>query len=249
MAEEGVLYKKKDHIGWITLNRPESENRFDLLMAQELADICTKINGDHDINAVFLTGAGSSFCTGVDFSQQERSEIAFAVEAIAALVSPTIAVMNGDAIGLGLELALACDLRIAAATARCGLPQISEGRIPMNGGTQRLSRVVGKSQALEMVLTGEILPAQAAFQIGLFNKVFESADLHSEAEKLASDLSAKAPFALRYIKEAINKGLDVTLEQGLRLEADLYFLLHTTADRAEGVNSFLQKRKPKFTGK
>ena len=249
MVEDRILYNKKDHIGWITLNRPQAKNHFDLVMAQELVETCTQINGDHDVNAIFLTGKGSSFCTGVDFSWQEKMATVSVVEAVAELISPTLAVVNGDAIGFGLELALACDLRIAVDSACCGLPQISEGRIPMNGGTQRLSRLVGKSQALEMVLTGELLDAQSAFKIGLFNKVVKSSDLHSEVEKLAADLSTKAPLALRYMKEAINKGLDMTLEQGLRLEADLYFLLHTTADRTEGVNSFLQKRKPKFTGK
>ena len=119
----------------------------------------------------------------------------------------------------------------------------------MNGGTQRLSRIVGKGKALEMVLTGEIVDAQAAFEIGLVNKVVKAADLAAEAEKLAANLAAKAPFALRYAKEAVNKGLDLTLEQGLRLEADLYFLLHTTADRTEGIQSFLQKRKPEYQGK
>lgn len=249
MAEKRVLYNKKDHIGWITLNRPQSENRFEPIMAQELAEICLQINGDNDVNAVFLTGAGSAFCTGFDFSCQEKSEMVSAVESVADLISPTIAVVNGDAIGFGLELALACDLRIATDTVRCGLPQISEGRIPMNGGTQRLSRLVGKAHSLAMVLTGEIITAQDAFKIGLFNKVVKQADLQSEAEKMSADLSDKAPFSLRYIKEAINKGLDMTLEQGLRLESDLYFLLHTTADRTEGINSFIEKRKPKFTGK
>ncbi len=249
MAGKCVLYNKKDHIGWITLNRPQSGNCFDLVMAQELVEICAQINEGHEVNAIFLTGAGSSFCSGVDFPWQEKNGRVSAVEAVAGLVGPTIAVINGDAIGFGLELALACDLRLAAKTVHCGLPQISEGQIPINGGTQRLSRIIGKAQTLEMVLTGEILDAQAAFEIGLINKIYNSSDLQLEVDKLAADLSLKAPFALRYIKEAINEGLDMTLEQGLRLEADLYFLLHTTSDRTEGVKAFLEKRKPNFTGK
>jgi enoyl-CoA hydratase/carnithine racemase len=250
MAEQSVLYNKKDHIGWIILNRPQTGNRFDLVMAKELAEICVQINGDQDVYAVFLTGAGTAFCTGGDFSLPEVNVSRVSPsEAIAALNSPIIAVVNGDAIGLGLELALACDLRLAADTARLGLPEIIEGQIPMNGGTQRLSRIVGKGKALEMVLTGEIMDAQAAFEIGLVNKVVKTIDLNSEVEKLAANLAAKAPFALRYAKEAVNKGLDLTLEQGLRLEADLYFLMHTTADRTEGIRSFLQKRKPEFRGK
>ncbi len=214
MDEQSVLYVKKDHIGWITLNRPQTGNRFDLVMAQELADICGQINGDQDIYAVFLTGAGADFCMGADFTTSERQvKLISPSESIAALNSPTIAVINGDAIGLGLELALACDLRLAAETARCGLPEITGGRIPMDGGTQRLSRVVGKAKALEIILTGEIMSAHSTFEIGLVNKVVKADDLAAEAEKLAGNLAAKASFALRYAKEAVNKGLDLTLEQ------------------------------------
>jgi enoyl-CoA hydratase/carnithine racemase len=250
MAEQSVLYTSKDHIAWITLNRPQTGNSFDLNMAQELTEICAQINGDQDVYAVFLSGAGPAFCAGGDFSPEDKNVgILSPAESLAALERPAIAVLNGDAIGLGLELGLACDLRIAADIAHFGLPQIAEGRIPMNGGTQRLSRVVGRAKALEMVLTGEIMDAQAALETGLVNRVVKADDLPSEVEKLAGTLAAKAPFALRYAKEAVNKGLDLTLEQGLRLEADLYFLLHTTADRTEGIQSFLKKRPPKYEGK
>jgi enoyl-CoA hydratase len=170
-------------------------------------------------------------------------------EAIAGIDRPTIAALNGDAFGQGLELALACDIRIAASEVKLGLPQILEGHIPVDGGTQRLARIVGKGKALEMVLTGEIIDAQEALEIGLVNRVFSRDDLVAEAEAMAKTIESKAPLALRYCKEAVNKGLDLTLEQGLRLEADLYFLLHTTADRAEGIRSFLEKRLPDYKGK
>jgi enoyl-CoA hydratase len=171
-----------------------------------------------------------------------------ASEAIAAINQPTIAAINGDAIGEGLEIALSCDLRIASGKARFGLPQIIERRIPMNGGTQRLPRIVGKGKALEMVLTGEIIDARTAFEVGLVNKVVDHDNLQSEVETIAKNIAGKAPWALQYVKEAVNKGLDLTLEQGLRLEADLYFLLHTTSDRTEGITSFLQKRTPQYKG-
>ncbi len=121
--------------------------------------------------------------------------------------------------------------------------------MPMDGGTQRLSRIVGKAKALEMVLTGELISANAAFEIGLVNKVVGHDNLATEVENTAQIIAAKAPISLRYAKEAVNKGLDLTLDQGLRLEADLYFLIHTTTDRTEGIQSFLEKRPPKYKGK
>ena len=144
---------------------------------------------------------------------------------------------------------MACDMRIAVENTKFGLPQIKDGHIPDDGGTQRLTRLVGKGKALEMVLTGEPVDALEALEIGLVNRVVKSEDLQTETEALAANLLTKAPLAMRYCKEAVNKGLDMTLDQGLRLEADLYFLLHTTSDRTEGVQSYLQKRKPEYKGK
>jgi enoyl-CoA hydratase/carnithine racemase len=256
MAGNPVLYQKKDHIGYITLNRPENGNRIDLALAQELAGVCAGISGDEDVYLVVITGAGEVFCAGGDTRQlvlsnsgEELPAKQGPAEAVGALDRPVLAALNGEAIGEGLEIALACDFRIASEKARFGLPQVAEGWIPMDGGTQRLSRIVGKGKALEMVLTGGIIDAQAGLEIGLVNKVVSQDSLKSEIEALATALAAKAPLSLRYAKEAVNKGLDLTLEQGLRLEADLYFLLHTTADRTEGIQSFLQKRKPEYKGK
>jgi len=151
-------------------------------------------------------------------------------------------------VGQGLELALACDIRIAAEGAKFCLPHTSYGLIPSGGGTQRLPRLVGKGKALEMVLTAEPVDAEEAFRIGLVNKVVPSEKVLSEAEEVAKGITTKGPIALRYAKEAVNKGLDLTLEQGLRLEADLYFLIQTTADRMEGIRAFLEKRPPQFRG-
>lgn len=255
MPNNLVLFNKKDHTGFITLNRPEAGNAVDLPMAYELAEVCQGINQDADINVVVITGAGSAFCTGgsqkelVLFEDPAGLPLKYSpAEAVAAIDRPTLAAVNGDAIGEGLEIALACDMRIAANTARFGLPQISEGLIPSDGGTQRLSRIVGKGKALEMVLLGEILDAGTAFEIGLVNKTVDPEYLMTEVEGIAGNIAGKAPVALRYAKEAVNKGLDLTLEQGLRLEADLYFLIHTTADRTEGIRAFLEKRKPEYKG-
>ena len=168
--------------------------------------------------------------------------------AVAAIEKPVIAAINGDAFGEGLELALACDVRIAAQNAHFGLPEIEAGLIPSDGGTQRLPRIIGRGKALEMILTGETIDAAEALEIGLVTKVVPAESLNAEVEALAKAMAAKAPVSLRYIKEAINKGLDLTMEQGLRLEADLYFLLHTTGDRTEGIKAFQQKRPPEFKG-
>jgi enoyl-CoA hydratase/carnithine racemase len=256
MAGDLVPFHKKDHIGYIRLNRPETGNRMDPAMAQELIEACITVNGDQDIYLAVITGAGEAFCAGGDTRQLVLSGEAEGLpsrqgpaEALAQLNCPIVASINGEAVGEGLELALACDLRIASGKAWFGLPQVTEGWIPLDGGTQRLSRIVGKGKALEMVLTGEIINAKTALEIGLVNKVVSPESLESEVEVLARSLAGKAPLSLRYAKEAVQKGLDLTLEQGLRLEADLYFLLHTTADRTEGIQSYLQKRKPDYKGR
>jgi enoyl-CoA hydratase/carnithine racemase len=240
-----VIYNKKDHIANITLNRPEAGNSINLELAQELEDVCRRINQDDDIYVVTLTGAGDkAFCSGV-----EKSGSRYGVAtAIASIEKPVIAAVNGDALGQGLELALSCDIRLASDKARFGFPEVARGLIPFDGGTQRLPRIVGRGKALELILTGETITAEEAFRIGLVGKVVSGANLAAETEALAKTIAAAAPIALRYIKEAVNKGLDLTLEQGLRLEADLYFLIHTTADRTEGIKAFLEKRLPKFKG-
>ena len=157
--------------------------------------------------------------------------------------------INGDALGQGLELALACDLRIAAETAHFGFPQITSGFIPWDGGTQLLPRIIGRGKAIEMILTGETIGAPQAYEMGLINKVVSSKKLMPTVMETAQLISSKAPIALRHTKEAIRKGLELTLEQGLRLEADLYLLLQTTDDRIEGVKAFRERRQPQFKGK
>jgi enoyl-CoA hydratase/carnithine racemase len=168
---------------------------------------------------------------------------------IADLDRPVITGIEGDAIGLGLELALASDIRIAAATAQFGFPHIKKGLIPWDGGIQRLARVVGKAKAMEMILTGGLMDADEARRIGLVSKVVSSEELMPVTMDMAREMASKGPIALRYAKEAIQKGMDLTLEQGLRLEADLYFLLHTTKDRTEGIKAFREKRTPEFEGR
>jgi enoyl-CoA hydratase len=247
MPHATVIYTQKDHIAHITLNRPEADNIINQQLAQELKDVCRQIYEDDSIYVVVVTGAGNrAFCCGSELGPQEISSEHTA--AIANMEQPVIAAINGDALGGGLELALSCDIRLASDNARFALPQVGLGLIPSDGGTQRLPRIVGRSKALELILTAEIINAEAALAIGLVNRVVPEAELASEVEVLAKTMGSQSPIALRYVKEAVSKGLDLTLEQGLRLEADLYFILQTTTDRTEGVKAFLEKRTPQFTG-
>ena len=240
----------------VTVNRPEANNAINEQMAGELAEICHGISIDEGIKVVVITGAGEkAFSVGSDLNELKSKDIGqggglFSVAApVAALKCPTIAAINGDAFGQGLELALACDIRIAAGPVRFALSHIASSLIPWDGATQRLLRLVGMAKAMEMVLTGEAIDAREALQIGLVSKVVPSQELMPLAKDMAEKMAAQSPLALSFAKEAINKGMDLTLEQGLRLEADLYFLLHTTADRTEGIKSYLEKRKPEYKGK
>lgn len=261
MPYSTIICTKREHIAIVTLNRSEVDNVINQQLARELADVCRDISQDDSIYAVIITGAGDrAFCAGSELEKSiqvsgtpaqledlgRRYNVA---TAIAAIDQPVIAAINGDALGQGLEMALSCDIRLASDRARFGFPQITLGLIPMDGGTQRLPRIVGKGKALELIFTGKTINATEALETGLVSKVIAQENLASEAEALAQSIAGKAPIALKYIKEAVNKGLDLTLEQGLRLEADLYFLLHTTDDRTEGIRAFLEKRTPRFKGK
>ncbi len=243
MPYSTVSYTLKDRVAYLTLNRPEAANRVNLELSQELADVCEKANQDDEVYVVVLTGAGKVFCGG-----GEKGAVCVVASAIADIEKPVIAAINGDALGQGLELALACDIRLATDNAKLGFPQLAQDTIPADGGTQRLARLVGRGKALELILTAETITAPEALEIGLVDKVVGD-KLADEAKALATTIASKGPIALCFIKEAVNKGLDMTLEQGLRLEGDLYFLLHTTDDRTEGINAFLKKRPPKFKNK
>ncbi len=251
MPDSSISYSKRRHVATITLDRPEADNAIDRQLADEFAEACRNVSADDDVRVVIVTGAGDkAFSVGGPTARPESDASAVGVSvAVAALEPPVIAAINGDALGQGLELALACDIRLASSRARFGLPAVASGVIPSDGGTQRLPRIVGRGKALEMVLTAEIITAEQALEIGLVSRLVPAEGLAAEALSLADSIAEKGPLALRYAKEAVAKGLDVTLDQGLRLEADLYFLLHTTEDRTEGINAFLEKRPPRFSGR
>ena len=246
MPDSVVDLHKQQHVARITLNRPDAGNGINWQMVQQMEEVCLEIGGDEDVYVVVVTGAGEkAFCSGSETGNNGGNGIG---SFIAGLEQPVIAAINGDALGEGLELALSCDIRLASENAVFGLPHVTRGLIPMDGGTQRLPRIIGKGKALELIFTGETIGAAEALEMGLVSKVVAAGELAGEAETLAENLAGKAPVALRYAKEAIVKGLDLTLDQGLRLEADLYFLLHTTDDRSEGIRAFLEKRPPSFKG-
>jgi enoyl-CoA hydratase/carnithine racemase len=256
MIEKTVLFEKRGSIGLITLNRPGQKNAVTLEMASDLRTIRAGIGWESGITVIMVTGKGTDFSIGTDpesyrlFDRREDlvNNLSLA-STIGSLVQPTIAVIQGEAFGQGLELALACDIRIASDQSLFSMSQISQNELPFDGGTQRLPRLVGRTKAMELILTSVKVDSREANRIGLVNRIFPLPELMLSAWKLAEELSAKGPIALRYAKEAILKGLDMTLEQGLRLEADLYFLLHTTQDRQEGIKAFREKRPPAFEGK
>ena len=257
MPYSNLLYDKRQQTVWLTLNRPHQANALNIDLANELADACRQINEDEDVRVVVVTGAGTSFCSGLDPDDlpssiadpvKQATTASVAATALASVNCAAIAAINGNALGAGLELALCCDIRIAAENASLGFPETAYGLIPGGGGTQRLSRIVGKGKATEMLLTADPIDAGEAYRIGLISSVVSEGNLMDEAEAIAEKIVARAPIAVRYGKEAVNKGMDLTLAQGLRLEADLSFLLQSTLDRAEGIKAFIEKRSGQFKG-
>ena len=257
MLYQTLNYQKEENVGKISIIGPVDNQVKLTRLSDELTELCGGIAWDEEIRLVIVSGAGEiSFpvtkgSSGVVSKVDEEQTLRLSSIAgpIAKLDKPVIAAINGDVIGQGLELALACDIRIAEETSRFGLPHIRAGLIPWDGGTQRLSRLVGRGKALEMILTGETIDVREADRIGLVSKIVPSGELISTVMKMAREMASKGSIALRYVKEAVYKGMDLTLDQGLRLEADLYFLLHTTKDRTEGIQAFREKKTPKFEGR
>jgi enoyl-CoA hydratase/carnithine racemase len=245
MKYHTLTIEKTDRVALISIIGPWNDQDRLAVLSQELDQVCRNITWDEDIAVVLITGTGEQpFCI-LNQAGAERWPLA---DRLAALDTPVIAAAQGDVLGQGLEMLLACDIRLCSTSARFGLPQIKNGLMPADGGTQRLSRIIGCAKAMELILTGETTDAQTALELGLVSRMEPAHSLAGAAMELAKNVSLQAPIALRYGKEAINKGMDLTMEQGLRLEADLYFLLHTTHDRTEGITAFRQKKNPVFRG-
>jgi enoyl-CoA hydratase len=262
MPYDTLLYEKKARISYVTLNRPRLLNAQSPEMFEELAQVFGDIKQDPEVGVVILTGAGDrAFCAGADinFLKQlaqttpmaaktfvQKNRLAFG--AIAHLGKPVIAAVHGFALGGGCELAMTCHIRIASDTARFGQPEINLGLFPGAGGTQRLPRLIGKSMALEMMLTGEPISAQEAHRLGLVNTVVPAAELMGTAEKLAQHILSKAPLAVSVILEAVQHGMEMSLAEGLQLEENLFGVICGTEDMREGTAAFLDKRPANFTG-
>jgi enoyl-CoA hydratase len=213
-------------------------------MAVRLLELFEHVEDDEAARMLAITGAGSAFCIGFDDAVDPRL-----VESLAVLSKPTVAIINGDAFDEGLELAMAADIRVAISSARFAITQIKRGAMPRFGATQRLPRLVGAANALRLMLTGTALEADEAMRTGLVAYLAGNrAELATVSGRVAEAVLSRAPLATRLVKDAVVKGYDMTLEQGIRLEEDLYALLQTTSDRAEGVRAFLEKRKPLFRG-
>jgi enoyl-CoA hydratase len=255
MLYENLSYKNQDDILTIRPHKVPTDKRRTEELSNELSDLFTTVTQNKEIQVVIINWEQGDPSSGINLGEDVSiywecgTKPPSLAAPIAKLAIPIIAAMNGYTIGQDLEMALACDIRIASDASHFGMPHVREGLIPWDGGTQRLSRLVGRGKAIEMILTGEIIDAQEAHRIGLVHKVVTNSELMNVGMNMAREIASKGPIALRYAKEAIYKGMDLTLEQGLRLEADLYFLLHTAHDRKEGIKAFQEKRMPHFKGR
>lgn len=256
MAYETLLVETRGPVGLITLNRPKALNALNGQVIAELNAALRAFDADDAVGAVVLTGSERAFAAGADINEfagktavEMLEGYRFAQwERIRKFPKPIIAAVSGFCLGGGCELAMTCDIILATETARFGQPEINLGIMPGAGGTQRLPRLVGKGRAMEMILTGRHLSATEAVAWGLANRVVPAASLMDEARNLAAEIAAKAPVAVRLAKEAVLKSMDTTIELGADHERRLFYLLFATEDRREGVQAFLEKRKPNFQG-
>jgi enoyl-CoA hydratase len=250
MPYHELSYQKAGHCMIVRFVSPMNNHGWTTRIANELEDLCTEVNWDEETRVILLMYHGKDLNSkaGED-AEGGEPDGASLVSAVAQLRQPVIAAVEGDAMGIGLELALACDIRIGTAGARFGLPQVCDGTIPCAGGTQRLPRLVGRSKAVEIILTGASVDAAEAQRIGLFHGVVPAAELMDTAKTLATEMATRSPLAMSYVKEALHSGFDLTIDQGMRMELDLYLLLFSTQDRVEGITAFREKRKPEFEGK
>lgn len=260
MAYENINYTVENGIATIAINRPKALNALNLATLTELKDVVEKIAVDKAVQVVIITGAGEkSFVAGADIVEMSTKN---AVEGrvwgqvgqnifteIENLPQPVIAAVNGFALGGGCELACACDIRYASENAKFGQPEVGLGITPGFGGTQRLTRVVGRGHAKELIYTANIIDAQEALRIGLVNKVVPQAELMDAVMKLAKTITKKAPVAVQLAKVAINRGINCDVVTGISYEAEVFGLCFATADQKEGMKAFIEKRKPTFEGK
>lgn len=258
MEFTNISVREEKEIGFIAINRPELRNALNLETLQEIERALDQLRVNDEIRVVIFTGAGEkSFAAGADISQLNKRTMIESLQPnmsatyrkIEDYEKPTIAAINGFALGGGLELALACDIRIASYNAKVGLPEVGLGIIPGAGGTQRLTRIIGKGKAMDLILTGDIISAEEAERIGLISKAVPADELIEKAKEYAGKISLKGPLALRLAKAAVNRGADIEMETALYLEKLSQTILIGSEDKREGTQAFLEKRKPQFQGK
>ncbi len=260
MELKTLLVQKKEGYAIVTINRPDKLNALNNLTITELYSVMKDLNADDSVRAVVLTGSGEkAFVAGADISEiKEQDEITgelFALKGqrvfryIEQMAKPVIAAINGYALGGGCELAMSCHIRICSTKAKFGQPEINLGLLPGYGGTQRLPRLIGRTDALYLLLTGEMIDANRAYDLGLVSEVVEPEQLLERAETLAKIISEKPPIAARYILKAVDEGLNMPIDAALNLEAELFGKICATEDMKEGTSAFLEKRKPQFKGR
>jgi enoyl-CoA hydratase/carnithine racemase len=255
-----VLYEKKDAVAYVTINRPKVLNALNTPTWKDMRTAFEDAEKDVAIRGVILTGAGNkAFIAGADIGELAQATAVAAerssrygqevLDLVENLGKPVIAAVNGFALGGGCETAMACAIRIAVDSANFGQPEVALGLLPGGGGTQRLSRLVGKGRALQLILSGEMISAQEAYRIGLVNEVVPAPDLITRAEAILRKITSNAPVAVKFALDAINKGMETTMSEGLLLEASYFGLCATTEDKKEGTAAFLEKRAPQFRGR
>lgn len=259
MEYKNLLFEVEEGIAVITFNRPKALNAMNTETMKELMDAVVDCKNDESIKVLVMTGAGEkAFVAGADIAEMQnlkpKEALAFmelgheTLRTLETLPKPSIAAVNGFALGGGTEISMACDIRFASETARFGQPEILIGLIPGWGGTQRLSRLVGMGRAKELIMSGEQIDAQRAYEIGLVNRVFPADQLLPEAKKFAKKIAGMPGFAIKMAKHAINFGYDLSLDNAARLEMECCAQCFSTDDQKEGMKAFLEKRKPVYTG-
>jgi enoyl-CoA hydratase len=257
MNYETILYEKKGGIGTVTMNRPQSMNALNTRLLEELTHVFTEINGDNEIKVAIITGNEKFFGAGADISEMKDiaspldaqcyfRTVRAAFKAIEDMEEPVIAAVSGLALGGGCEIALACDLRIAAENAVFGLPEIKIGVLPGGGGTQRLPRIIGVTKAKELLFTGDFINAEEAYRIGLVNRVVRQESLMTETIALVSKITRQPKVAVKMIKLAVDGGFNLDIRSAIAYEARCFEILFSTKDQKEGMTAFMAKRKPVF---